>query len=101
MHFVSVAARNEARDMATKVITDEDRAAARSKGMERILHRETALGIQKRNKEMMTADAVRGYGNSMYNYGNHTKGGIHVTHWKPNSSYGGSNAGGASVGGGT
>lgn len=59
---------------------------------------------KKAGNELMMADALRGkgrYGNSMYDYGNSTKGGIHVTHWKPRKSYGGSNAGGASVGGGT
>lgn len=35
-------------------------------------------------------------------YGNHTeKGGSHHTHWKSGKKYGGSNAGGASIGGAT
>lgn len=62
-------------------------------------------GIPKKvAKEYVVADALRGkgrYGNDMYDYGNSTKGGIHVTHWKPRKSYGGSNAGGASIGGGS
>ena len=42
------------------------------------------------------------YGNSMYDYGNHTEGGIHITHWKNRQKpYGGSNQGGGSIGGGT
>ena len=55
-------------------------------------------------KQQQMAKALRGkgrYGNSMYDYGNHTKGGIHVTHWKPGSRYGGSNQGGGSIGGGS
>lgn len=54
-----------------------------------------------KQRQKMMSDTLRGgYGNDMYDYGNHTKGGIHVTHWKDRKSYGGSNQGGGSIGGG-
>lgn len=57
------------------------------------------IGIpQGVGKEYMMADELRKHGNS--DYGNHTEGGIHVTHWKPGKKYGGSNQGGGSIGGG-
>ena len=60
----------------------------------------STLGIPaKVGKEFMMADALR-KGNSMYDYGNHTEGGIHITHWKSRP-YGGSNQGGGSIGGGS
>ena len=54
-------------------------------------------------KQSMMSKALKGkYGNSMYDYGNHTEGGIHITHWKNRSKpYGGSNQGGGSIGGGS
>lgn len=53
-------------------------------------------GTKMKNSEMKGK-----YGNDMYNYGNHTKGGIHVTHWKPGRSYAGSMTGSGSIGGGS
>lgn len=54
------------------------------------------------DKDMPKKKKSGKYGNSMYDYGNDTKGGIHVTHWKDRQKpYGGSNQGGGSIGGGT
>ena len=74
-------------------------------------HKDGSRGLPQRNeranhaKETMMAKALKKegkYGNSMYDYGNHTQGGIHVTHWKNRKKpYGGSNQGGGSIGGGT
>lgn len=61
----------------------------------------------KPGKELMYAEALRKpanvdkgkYANNTY-YGNNTTDGIHTTHFKQGKKYGGSNAGGASMGGG-
>lgn len=75
-------------------------------------HEYGTRGFPQRNeradhaKQTMMSKALKKksskYGNSMYDYGNDTKGGIHVTHWKDRQKpYGGSNQGGGSIGGGT